>query len=57
MKKRKKKKYNPQKLSEAARREQEIKDCGRILSLRPSVVHTSKKTYKRDKKAGLRDED
>jgi len=57
MKKRKKKKYNSQKLSEAARREQEIKDCGRILSLRPSVVHTSKKTYKRDKKAGLKDED
>ena len=52
-KRKKKKKYNSQKLSEAARREQEIKDCGRILSLRPSIVHTSKKYYKRNKKADI----
>lgn len=35
---------------EAARRENEIKECGRVLSLRPSIVHSSKKYYRRDKK-------
>lgn len=49
----KKKKYNQQKMIEAVRRENEIKDCGRILSLRPSIIHTSKKKYKRNKKVNL----
>lgn len=30
MSKKKKKKYNPQKMIEAARRENEIKECGRV---------------------------
>lgn len=56
MSKKKKKKYNPQKMIEAARRENEIKECGRVLSLRPSIVYNSKKYYKRNKKVNT-DED
>ena len=43
----KKKKFSGQKASEKARREQELADYGRILSLRPSVTHESSKDYKR----------
>ena len=35
------------KFEEDARRKQEIEQYGRLLSLRPSVVHRSKKTYNR----------
>ena len=43
----KKKKFSGQKASEKARREQELADYGRLLSLRPSVTHESSKDYKR----------
>jgi hypothetical protein len=43
----KKKKFSGQKASEKVRREQELADYGRILSLRPSVTHESYKDYKR----------
>lgn len=52
----KKKKYNAEKVFEKIRRENEIKTFGKILSLRPSKVHNSKKKYKRNKKVRL-DED
>lgn len=42
-----KKKQNKTAFAEQARREQEIAQYGKILSLRPSVVHKSKKTYNR----------
>ena len=45
----KKKKFSGQKASEAARRTAELKEYGRILSLRPGQVHESKKTYNRSK--------
>lgn len=54
--KKKKKKYNAEKVFEKIRREDEIKTFGKILSLRPSKVHESKKKYKRDKKVDI-DED
>jgi len=54
--KKKKKKYNSEKVFEKIRREDEIKTFGKILSLRPSKVHESKKKYKRDKKVDI-DED
>ena len=49
----KKKKYNAEKVFEKIRRENEIKTFGKILSLRPSKVHESKKRYKRNKKINL----
>jgi hypothetical protein len=49
----KKKKYNPEKVFEKIRRENEIKTFGKILSLRPTKVHKSKKKYKRDKKVDI----
>ena len=52
----KKKKYSAEKIFEKIRRENEIKTFGKILSLRPSKVHDSKKKYKRNKKVNL-DED
>lgn len=52
----KKKKYSSEKVFEKIRRENEIKTFGKILSLRPSKVHDSKKKYKRNKKVDL-DED
>ena len=54
--KKKKKKYNAEKVFEKIRRENEIKTFGKILSLRPSITHKSKKKYKRIKKVKL-DED
>ena len=51
MKKKKKKVVKNVTLAEKARRENELKEYGRILSLRPSLVHIDKTKYnrKRDK--------
>lgn len=50
-KKRKKKKIgNIETLAEKVRRENEIKEYGRILSLRPSLVHRDKTKYNRKTK-------
>ena len=46
-KKKRTKRYDSSKAAQAARREQELADYGRILSLRPSVTHESSKDYKR----------
>lgn len=43
----------PEKILETIRREQEIKDHGKIISLRPGKIHESKKTYKRIKKVNV----
>lgn len=45
--KKKKSKNLSQKQSEKSRRDSEIKEYGKIVSLRPSVVMKSKKDYKR----------
>ncbi len=45
-----KKKYSSQKISEEIRREREISEYGKLLSLRPSKVHKSKKKYTRKQK-------
>lgn len=45
----KKKKNISQKLAEGVRRENEIKQYGKLISLRPSKVFSSKKDYKRKK--------
>ena len=50
MKKKKKKKYSSQKTLEGIRRSKELQEYGRILSLRPSVVHKDKKKYTRKQK-------
>lgn len=50
MKRKKQKKYSSQKASESIRREREISEYGKLLSLRPSKVHESKKKYKRNQK-------
>ena len=55
--KNKQKKYNSEKVFEKLRREEEIKTFGKILSLRPSVIHDNKKKYKRNKKVDLNDEE
>ena len=47
MKKKKKKLLN---LAEKIRREAELQEYGRILSLRPSIEHKSKKIYSRKRK-------
>lgn len=48
MSSRKKKSKNlSQKQSEKSRRDSEIKEYGKLVSLRPSVVMKSKKDYKR----------
>jgi hypothetical protein len=52
----KKKKFDSQKTFEALRRQTELKEYGRILSLRPARVHESKKKYKRNKKVDLYDD-
>ena len=49
-KRNKRKKYSSQKISESIRREREISEYGKLLSLRPSKVHESKKKYKRNNK-------
>lgn len=46
----KKKKYNSLKVERAIQRDLEIKEYGKIVSLRPSRVFKSKKCYKRNKK-------
>ena len=46
----KRKKYSSQKASESIRRGSEISEYGKLLSLRPSKVHESKKKYKRQPK-------
>jgi hypothetical protein len=56
MKRKKRKKYSSQKVSESIRREREISEYGKLLSLRPSKVHESKKKYKRSNKVNLDDE-
>ena len=48
-KKRKKKAFSGQKASENARRENELAMYGKIVSLRPSIVHESSVKYKRAK--------
>ena len=51
MKKKKKKNIvNTKTLAEKVRRENEIKEYGRILSLRPSLVHKDKTKYNRKPK-------
>lgn len=49
-KKKKKKVTTNMNLAEKVRRENELEAYGRILSLRPSVEHKSKKTYSRKEK-------
>ena len=49
-KKRLKKKKNIKTLAEKVRRENELKEYGRILSLRPSVEHRDKTKYNRKNK-------
>lgn len=46
----KKKKLEMVTLAEKVRRENELKDYGRILSLRPSLVHKDKTKYNRKSK-------
>lgn len=57
MKRKKRKKYNNQKVSELIRREQEISMYGKLLSLRPSKIHESKKKYRRNQKHKKSDAD
>ena len=49
-KKKKKKKIENVTLAEKVRRENELKEYGRILSLRPSIVHADKTKYNRKTK-------
>ena len=49
-KKKKQKLVNTKTLAEKVRRETELKDYGRILSLRPSLVHKDKTKYNRKSK-------
>ena len=46
----KKKKFKKGTLAEKVRRENELKEYGRILSLRPSLVHKDKTKYNRKTK-------
>jgi hypothetical protein len=50
MGKKKKKKIKVTNLTERVRRENELKQYGRLLSLRPSIEHKSKKVYNRKEK-------
>lgn len=49
-KKKKQKLVNTKTLAEKVRRENELKEYGRILSLRPSVAHRDKTKYNRKNK-------
>lgn len=49
-KKNKRKKFNSQKASELIRRQQELSKYGKLLSLRPSIVHKDKTKYTRKQK-------
>lgn len=51
-----KKNINNQTFIEKARREQELEDYGKLVSLRPSKIMRSKKDYKRNKKVNLENE-
>ena len=53
----KKKKVNVKTLAEKVRRENELKEFGRILSLRPSIVHADKTKYNRKTKHRNQEED
>jgi hypothetical protein len=46
-KKKKNQQFSSSKAAQAARREQELADYGKLLSLRPSMTHESSKDYKR----------
>lgn len=46
----KKKKFKKGTLAEKVRRENELKEYGRILSLRPSIAHKDKTKYNRKNK-------
>lgn len=48
--------YNTR-FAERARRENEIEQYGRMVSLRPSVVHNAKKNYSRKDKSWKRNLD
>lgn len=56
-KKKKKKVYNSLKVAAEARRNAEIEQYGKLLSLRPGSSMRSKKDYKRNKKVNIEDED
>ena len=56
-KKRLKKKKNIKTLAEKVRRENELKEYGRILSLRPSLTHRDKTKYNRKTKHRNQEED
>lgn len=45
------------KFAEKARRENEIKEYGKLLSLRPGKVHKSKKDYSRKENKKIIEED
>lgn len=49
-KKKKKKIYSQQKTAESIRRQKELEEYGKILSLRPGIEHKSKKIYSRKQK-------
>lgn len=49
MKRKKRKPYSGLKVAKSIQRELEIKDYGKIVSLRPGSVFKSKKAYKRIK--------
>ena len=49
-KKKKQKLVNTKTLAEKVRRENELKEYGKILSLRPSIVHKDKIKYNRKSK-------
>ena len=53
MKKKKKGKLKIKTLAEKVRRENEIKEYGRLLSLRPSLVHTDKTKYDRNRERAI----
>jgi hypothetical protein len=53
----KKKKVNVKTLAEKVRRENELKEYGRILSLRPSIAHKDKTKYNRKTKHRNQEED
>ena len=50
MKKKKKRKFSGQKTMEAIRREREIEEYGKLVSLRPSIQHKDKSKYSRKEK-------
>lgn len=56
-KKKKRKVYDSLKLAASARRNAELEQYGRLLSLRPGSSMKSKKDYKRNKKVEIENED